>query len=211
MAEKTKIDFKTEYKNLYKPTNKIWEQITVPTLSFLTLSGKGDPNTSKIYAESVQTLYAVSYAIKFLSKNTLGKDYVVGPLEGLWWADDPDDFKIGNKDRWQWTMMILKPDWIDQNTVEEMCSATSTKKQLPLAKHIKVLTCAEGLCAQMLHVGPYSEEKPKLAYLHDVYMKENNLDFNGKHHEIYLSDPRKTEANKLKTVLRQPLKLKTDK
>lgn len=203
MSEKT--DFKKLYKNLYTPKNTSWELVEVVPQQFICVSGIGDPNTSSEYAESVQALYAVAYGLKFFSKNRLNKDYVVGPLEGLWYADDPKVFTDGQKDLWQWTMMILSPGWIDDKTVGQVKEQIFEKKKLEKILQIQTLQLNEGLSAQMLHVGSYDTEKAVLNELYTTFLPKNNLQMAGKHHEVYLSDPRKTAESKLKTVLRQPV------
>ena len=159
---------------------------------------------SPVYANAVQWLYGVSYALKFASK-AMGRDYGVLPLEGLWWADDLDDFVAANKARWKWTMMIAQPDWI----TPEMFSAAldKTKAKLGAAPAtLRLERLAEGLSVQIMHLGPYSAEGPTIARLHREYLPAHGLTENGHHHEIYLSDPRRVAPEKLKTVIRQPVR-----
>ena len=143
--------------------------------------------------------------MKFASKRELGKDYVVPPLEGLWWADDPADFVARRKDRWRWTMMIMVPDFVGPDLYEAALAKTRTKLGEP-PDTLRLESLTEGLSLQTLHIGSYDDEGPILAHLHDELMPAEKLDFNGRHHEIYLSDPRKTPPGKLKTILRQPVK-----
>jgi hypothetical protein len=201
-----KVNFKKELSQLYSPKNTDWELVEVRAMNFLMIDGKGDPNTAKDYSDAVEALYSAAYAIKIRSRRTLGRDYVVPPLEGLWSADDPAAFTNADKDRYQWTMMIMQPDWLTQTRVSRAIDAIPARKQLPALSRVRFEPYNEGLSLQLLHVGPYDAEAPKLKYLHAEYMPTHNLAFNGRHHEIYLSDPRKTADAKLKTILRQPIR-----
>jgi hypothetical protein len=201
-----KFDFKKELAELYNPKNRDWELIEVPAMNFLMVDGKGDPNTAKDYSDAVEALYSVAYAIKFISKKELEKDYGVAPLEGLWSSSDPSIFDNAQKDQYQWTMMIMQPAWITKAVAAEAVAATTAKKQLPALSKLRFERYDEGRSLQLLHVGSYDDEAPKLKYLNTEYMPEQNLTFNGRHHEIYLSDPRKTATAKLKTILRQPVR-----
>jgi hypothetical protein len=203
-----KYDVKRELKQFYAPKNTDWALVDVPPQRFLAVDGKGDPNTSASYTEAVEALYSVAYTAKFASKRTLGRDFVVGPLEGLWWADRPEVFVTRDKSAWQWRMLISLPEWITDDLVEEARRAASAKKgaaALPALPLLRVETLHEGTSAQLLHVGPYDDEGPALARLHDEYLAANGLRMTGHHHEVYLSDPRRARPEKLKTVLRQPV------
>lgn len=201
-----KIDFKKELKHLYAPSSKEFQIVDVPDLNFLKIDGHGDPNQAAEYADALEALYAVSYRIKFLSKAG-GRDYVVPPLEGLWWAEDMDSFTSArDKSQWDWTMMIMIPDWITSAVIEQALNDVSQKKPLPALVKLRWEVYQEGLSVQILHLGSYDEEGPVLKKLHEVWMPENGYRFNGHHHEIYLSDPRRVEPGKLKTVLRQPIR-----
>jgi len=182
-----------------------WEYVDVPTMNFLMIDGQGDPNTAQAYVEAVEALYAVSYTLKFISKRELGKDYVVAPLEGLWNADDPSIFRKKEKSAYKWTMMIMQPDWLKQDIISEAIVSAVKKKELPALSKLRFGAYSEGKSLQSLHVGSYDDEAPKLLYLHDTFMPEHKLNFNGMHHEIYLGDPRKVAPEKLKTILRQPV------
>jgi DNA-binding PadR family transcriptional regulator len=201
----TKSDIKRDRKDLYAPRAGRFELVDVPELPFLMVDGKGDPNTAKSYQDAVTALYAVSFAVKFASKKQLGRDYVVAPLEGLWSADDPAAFGARAKHEWQWTMMITQPQWITAAMVDDVIRLTVMKKDLPAVDQLRFERYAEGLSVQVLHIGSYDDEAPVLERLHHEFMPANGLAFNGRHHEIYLSDPRKTEPAKLRTVLRQPV------
>jgi hypothetical protein len=201
-----KVDFKKELAHLYGPKNKDWELIDVPTMNFLMVDGQGDPNTAKDYGDAVGALYGVAFAIKFVSRRGLGREYVVPPLEGLWSASDPAVFENAQKAAYQWTMMIMQPEWITESMVSEAVAAAAAKKELPALSEVRFERYDEGRSLQLLHVGSYDDEAPKLKYLHAEFMPLHKLTFNGRHHEIYLSDPRKTASSKLKTILRQPVK-----
>jgi hypothetical protein len=201
----TKSDIKRDRKDLYAPRAGRFQLVDVPELPFLMVDGKGDPNTSESYSDAVAALYAVSYTLKFASKQQLGRDHVVAPLEGLWSADDPDKFVARAKDDWEWTIMITQPEWITPAMVDEAIRLTATKKDLPAVDQLRFGRYAEGLAVQVLHIGSFDDEAPLLERLHHEFMPENGLTFNGRHHEIYLSDPRKTESAKLRTILRQPV------
>jgi hypothetical protein len=198
-------DVKRELKAFYAPKNTDWALVDVPAQQFIAVEGKGNPNTSASYARAVEALYAVAYALKFTSKRALGRDFVVGPLEGLWWSDDPEVFTVRAKDLWHWTMMINQPEWIGEDLIKEATDTALVKKKLPAIGTVRPLVLSEGRSAQLIHIGSYDDEGPALARLHQEFIPGNALHEAGLHHEIYLSDPRKTEAGKLKTVLRQPV------
>jgi hypothetical protein len=202
----TRYDVKRELKQFYAPTNTDWALVDVPAQRFIAVDGRGDPNTSADYTRAVQALYAVAFTIKFTSKRALGRDFVVGPLEGLWWSDRPEVFTTRAKDAWQWRMLISQPDWITDDLVDEARRAAELAKKLPTIADVRRETLHEGLSAQLLHVGPYDDEGPALARLHDEYLAANDLRMSGHHHEIYLGDPRRTEPAKLRTILRQPVR-----
>ncbi|WP_026923629.1 GyrI-like domain-containing protein [Glycomyces arizonensis] len=197
-------DLKRELKALYAPRNTGWELVDVPEQRFIAVDGRGDPNTSEAYARAVEALYAVAYTLKFAAKRD-GADFVVAPLEGLWWSDSPEDFVTRDKGSWQWTMMICQPAHVSAEAIEDAKTAALAKRGLPAVERVRHRALHEGRCAQVLHVGSYDDEGPILAELHERYMPDNGFRFNGHHHEIYLSDPRKTEAARLRTVLRQPV------
>lgn len=200
-----KIDFKKAFRTLWQPPAGRFVLVEVPRMQFLMIDGEGDPNTAPAYARAVEWLYSVSYPLKFMSKKELGRDYTVPPLEGLWWAKDLSVFIDRNKDAWSWTMMIMQPDWI----TSAMVSAAVDKAGAKLGAapgSLRLEPFEEGLSVQTMHVGSYDEEGPVIRRLHEEFIPRNGLVENGHHHEIYLSDPRKTEPAKLKTVLRQPVR-----
>jgi len=203
----TKIDFKKELKHLYQPASKKFEVVDVPSMNFLMIDGQGDPNTAQEYQDALEALYGVAYKLKFISKKALVKDYVVPPLEGLWWAEDMEQFTTGgDKNAWQWTMMIMQPEWVTQEMfVNALDQVKKTKNPTALSK-LRLERYHEGLAVQIMHIGSYDNEGPTLGRMHHEFIPGHGYEMNGKHHEIYLSDPRKVAPEKLKTVLRQPVK-----
>ena len=204
----TKVDFKKTMKALYDAPRGRFVQIDVPKLRYVMVDGRGNPNSAPSYKTSIEWLFSTSYAMKFSAKREVDRDYVVPPLEALWWADDPADFVARRKDAWQWTMMIMAPDFVGQDIYEAAVTKTHDKLGVP-PETLRLEPLTEGACLQTLHIGSYDDEGPILAQLHDELMPTQKLTFNGKHHEIYLSDPRRTPAAKLKTILRQPVRLKS--
>lgn len=202
-----KIDFKKTLKSLYGPKKtQGFHMVDVPAMRYLMVDGHGDPNTAQTYKDALETLYAVAYALKFASKKRLEKDYVIPPLEGLWWSADMDAFLRRDKSSWDWTMMIMVPDWIGPGLIDATIAALHEKKPTAALGLLRVEQFEEGRSVQILHVGPYDAEGPVLERLHKVFIPEHGLTMTGKHHEIYLSDPRKTASEKLRTILRQPVK-----
>jgi hypothetical protein len=179
------------------------ELVEVPALRFLCVDGHGDPNTSRAYAEAVQALYSVSYAAKFAVKKAGGESFKVSPLEGLWWAADLSTFVTGDKSAWDWTMMIRQPDSVTAELVGRLAAEVAARKGLPAAELLRLDTFEEGPAAQVLYVGPYADEGPTIAGLHE-FIRDQGLTLAGKHHEIYLGDPRRAAPSKLRTIIRQP-------
>ena len=201
-----KFDIKKNLKTLYGPPVGDFSVVEVPPLNYFMIDGAGDPNTASEYREAVEALYAASYTLKFMSKAALKRDYVVPPLEGLWWSDDMADFVARRKDRWRWTMMIAVPDFVEAAMADEAIVKAREKKQLPALPRLRFEQLEEGQAVQTLHIGAYDDEGPILQRLHQEYLPAHRLAPSGHHHEIYLSDPRKTAAEKLKTILRQPVR-----
>jgi hypothetical protein len=200
-----KYDVKKAYPALYSPKATVFSDVVVPPLQYLAVDGEGDPNTAPAYAAAIEALYSTSYTLKFQSK-AHGRDYVVGPLEALWTAADPSVFVSRDKSSWRWTALINQPEWITADDVDAALETVSSKKPNPALSLTRLMTLDEGRSIQILHVGPYDDEAPTLARLHDEYLPQNGLTFNGLHHEVYLSDARRTAPEKLKTVLRQPVR-----
>ncbi|MCC9177239.1 GyrI-like domain-containing protein [Arthrobacter sp. zg-Y750] len=201
-----KFDFRKSYPELYSPGRRDFTLVQVPHLQYLAVDGHGNPNISPEYAQALECLYPVAYAVKFRSKNELEQDFTVPPLEALWRAADMSAFTAGDKDSWDWTALIAQPEWITAGMVEQAVAAVAAKKDPPGIDRVRLLPLDEGLSAQILFVGPYDDEAPVLARLHDAWMPEHDLAFNGDHHEVYLNDPRRTAPAKLRTVLRQPVR-----
>ncbi|MBX2836267.1 MAG: GyrI-like domain-containing protein [Gammaproteobacteria bacterium] len=199
-----KIDFKKELKHLYTASSKTFQVIDVPVMQFLMIDGHGDPNTAKEYKDALETIYPVAYKLKFLSKSR-DRDYVVPPLEGLWWADDMAAFTSRAKDEWDWTIMLMVPDWISSKDFTSSVAKLKAEKNLPAIEKLRFEKYKEGLSVQKLHIGSYDDEAESLAFLHEQWLPENGYKETGKHHEIYISDPRRTVPEKLKTILRQPV------
>ncbi len=202
----SKVDFKKEYKELYAPPKK-FVVVDVPDMQFLMVDGHGDPNTAQEYQDALEALYAVAYKLKFISKKTLGRDYVVPPLEGLWWAEDMDAFTIErDKSQWDWTMMIMTPEWVSAELFADAVEQVHKGKNPVSLDKVRLESYHEGLSIQIMHIGSYDDEAPTLERLHHEFLPENGYTENGRHHEIYLSDPRRVAPEKLKTVLRQPVR-----
>lgn len=200
-----KIDFKKELKHLYNPSAKKIEIVDVPRMNFLMIDGSGDPNTAQEYKDSIEALFAVSYAFKFMVRKEREVDYGVLPLEGLWWIDDMTKFSMESKDLWKWTSMIMQPEYVTEDLVSKAIEQVEKKKNPPALPKIRFESFHEGLSAQTMHIGPYSAEAPTIKKLHD-FIKETGHELRGKHHEIYLSDPRKSAPEKMKTIIRQPMR-----
>jgi hypothetical protein len=199
-----KVDLKTEIA-AYRARPGTFDVVEVPPLHYLAIDGAGDPNTSAAYRDAVSTIFAVAYRLKFASKRERDRDYVVMPLEAQWWSDDMAVFTAArDKSRWSWTALNLVPDWITAQEVERAV-ADAEAAAVPARDRLRLQTLAEGRCVQTLHVGPYDDEGPVLAELHEKFIPAQGLRMTGRHHEIYLSDVRRTDPAKLKTILRQPV------
>ena len=198
-----KIDFKKEYKAFYTAPDEP-ELVTVPPFNFLTIDGQGDPNTAVAYQESVSALYKLAYAIRFQMRDEMNLDFGVMPLEGLWWVADLGDFSYDDKSNWFWTMMIMQPDGVTAGIVEQMRSKVVAKHHPPRLECVHLQKLEEGLSAQVMHHGPYADEKPTVDRLH-AFIDQQGLIPHLKHHEIYLKDPNRTAPEKLLTILRHPV------
>jgi hypothetical protein len=200
-----KRDLKRELSSLYKPSARDFAIVDVPAMNFLKIDGMGDPNTSQEYRDALESLYAMAYSIKFAVKKSQGLDFSVMPLEGLWWADDMSAFLHNERSSWRWTMMIMQPDFVSQELYEEILPQVIKKKGSPSLEKVRLESFCEGLSLQIMYFGPYAGEAPTIARMHQ-YIAEHGYQTNGYHHEIYLGDPRRTAPERLKTVLRQPVK-----
>lgn len=200
-----KIDFKKSL-DAYQAKRDRFRVVDVPETQYLMIDGHGDPNISPAYADALRALYPVAYKLKFASKRDLGRDYVVMPLEGLWWAEDLDSFAASrDKSCWDWTMMIMVPGWTAQQMFDAAIEQAGARDRPARLSDLRLETLSEGRCVQTLHVGSFDDEAEVLARMHDEFIPDNGLRMTGKHHEIYLSDPRKVAPEKLRTILRQPV------
>ena len=202
----TKVDLKKTL-DAYQAKRGEFRVVEVPEMRYLMVDGQGDPNTSPAYTAALEALYPVAYTLKFASARELGRDYVVPPLEGLWWADDMTSFTSArDKSRWHWTIMLMVPEWVPDDLVAAAMAKVAAKKDPPARLHdVRLETLTEGLCVQTLHVGSFDDEAPVLARMHDEFIPGAGLRLSGKHHEIYFSDFRRTAPEKLRTLLRQPV------
>jgi len=201
-----KFDFKREFRDVYSPSAKDFSLIEVPSFRYLAVDGQGDPASAQAFSDAVSAIYPLAYSLKMTGKKQDGRDFVVGPLSAMWRSDDKAAFVAGKRDEWKWTVMVPLPGWITAEQIAGAREAVAKKKNPAALGLVRVLDVNEGLCTQILYRGPYVDEAPVLARLHDEFMPANGLDFNGDHHEIYLSDPARTAPEKLKTILRQPVR-----
>jgi len=199
-----KIDYRKE--KLYSPPSEGCTIVDVPGMNFLMVDGRGNPNTSQQYKDALEALYSLSYTIKFMiKKGEKAVDYGMPPLEGLWWTDDASRFSMENKDGWNWTSMVMQPEFVTEECVGKAIEQVKLKKgDQPGLSKLRFESYNEGLSAQIMHIGPYCAEGPTVEKLH-LFIKGQGYNFNGKHHEIYLSDPRKAAPEKMKTIIRQPI------
>ncbi len=201
----TKTDFKKELDS-YKATVHEFRVVDIPAMQYLMIDGHGDPNTSKEFAAAIRALYPIAYKLKFASKQELGKDYVVMPLEGLWWAKDMSTFTTArDKSQWDFTLMIMQPDWITEDMFKAALQKVMEKDPPKNLEQVRFETLSEGTCVQTLHIGSFDDEAGILDKMHHEFIPAQNLKMTGKHHEIYLSDFRRVSPEKLRTILRQPV------
>jgi hypothetical protein len=205
----TRVDLRRELSGLYSAAREP-AFVDVPELSFLMIDGHGDPNTAPAYAGAVRALYSVAYTIRFaLKKGPDAVDAPVMPLEGLWWTPDMATFTTDDKAQWNWTLMIVVPGQVTAAVVDDARSAAARKHPLAPLAEVRLERFAEGRCAQILHVGPYRAEGPTVAALH-AFIAEHGGTLTGRHHEIYLGDPRRAAPEKLRTIVRQPIERAAD-
>lgn len=200
-----KIDLRKQYHDLYTPSKKEFTLIEVHPLQYIMIDGSGDPAVAQRYQDSIQTLYSLSYTLKFMFKKNREIDYTVMGLEGLWWMPDMNEFSLANRSRWLWTSMILQPDFITAADFEEARRQVLARGKAPLAAEARLESYTEGLSCQIMYFGAYADEAPTIAAMHQ-FIKENGYALTSKHHEIYLSDARRVAPEKNKTILRQPVK-----
>jgi len=199
-----KIDLKKELKDLYSPPAKEITVVDVPAMNFLLVKGEGAP-TSLEYREAIEALFSIAYTLKFMVKKGKGIDYAVMPLEGLWWMDDMTNFSIDRKDEWKWTAMIMQPKYVTADDFKAAVEQAKKKKNPAALPKVTFESFKEGPAAQIMYIGPFSAEGPTIAKMHEHIQKSGHT-LNGKHHEIYLNNPATTASEKLKTILRQPMK-----
>lgn len=197
------LDLKKTFKHRYAPSAQASAVVDVPPMTFLMFDGAGDPNTAPDYVVAIEALYTLAYTLKFALKRE-GIDYAVMPLEGLWWAEDMSQFRMDERTNWRWTMMIAQPDAVTEAHFTAACTAATKKLAPARIARVRREVYHEGLSAQVLHIGPYAAEPPTIDALHAFIAAQGYLR-TGKHHEIYLKDPRKTAPEKLQTVIRQPI------
>lgn len=201
-----KIDLRKALKHLYQPRASEVVEVDVPPMNFVMIDGQGDPNTSKDYADAVEALFSLSYTLKFMiKKGALAVDYAVMPLEGLWWADDMSTFTTADKSNWKWTVMIMQPEFVTPALVHDALAELRRKKDLDSLSRLRFESFDEGRCAQTLHVGPFSAEGPTIERVH-AFIAAAGCKLAGRHHEIYLTDIRRAEPSRWKTVVRQPMR-----
>jgi hypothetical protein len=200
-----KLDFKKSLGFLYKASAIKPDIVTVPKLNYLMVDGHGDPNNSKLFQDAIEVLFSMAYTIKFMIKKGLQQiDFGVMPLEALWWMDDMKEFSMENNSKWKWTIMIMQPDFVTNAIFEQAKELVAKKKNPVLLKDVRLESMEEGLCAQILYIGPYDKETSTIIKLHE-FIKENGYNLHGKHREIYMNDMRRTAPEKLKTIIRQPM------
>lgn len=199
-----KLDLKKELRNLYDaPKDPVL--VTVPPMNYLMVDGEGDPRNSIAYQQAIEALYGLSFTIKFMLKKEAGIDYSVLPLEGLWWSDDMDSFILDARDKWLWAAMVMQPEMVTPEHVAWATAELTRKKDPPALPQVRFERFDEGPSAQIMHFGPYAEERPTIERLH-AFIEEQGFELTGKHHEIYLGDPRKAQPEKLRTIIRQPVR-----
>ncbi len=201
-----KHDYKKELKAYYNPSSKEISEVLMPTMNYLMIDGKGSPGQCQEWTDAIQTLYPIAYTIKFSIKKSTGFDFGVMPLEGLWWADDMNDFTNGIRENWLWTLLIMQPKIVTRDIFEKARAEVKAKKKMESVGKVRFEALREGNCVQVMHIGPFSEEGPTILKLHQL-IADKRGSLNGKthkHHEIYLNDVRKVSPAKMKTILRQP-------
>lgn len=198
-------DPKDLIKQYYSPSVKQPQIITIPPLNFLIIDGHGDPNNDPSYPLAISALYTLSYTLKFDLKKAGTPEFKVFPLQGLWWAENMDAFVTGEKSAWDWTMMIAQPDWVTPDHIVQARVKAAAKVDKATLEKVHFEPYNEGLVVQMMHIGPYSAEGPNIARIH-AYAKEQGYELSGKHHEIYMGNPQRSAPEKLKTIIRQPIR-----
>ncbi len=208
-TKNTKIDFKKKYPKLYKPSAKEPMIVEVDEQNFFMIDGIGNPNENIKYQEALEALYGAAFTLKMkvVKKQNPKNDYVVPPLEGLWYMDKMEEWSMDEKDKWEWTMMIMIPDFVKKDQIKKALEILKETKNPVAFSKLYHKKYKDGLVAQIMHIGPYNDEPPTVEKLHK-YIEDQGYILDGLHHEIYLSDPRKAKPEKMKTVIRQPIKKK---
>ena len=200
------MDLWKEHRDIFSPSAKEPQIVKVPPINYLLIDGEGDPNTSASFREAIGALYGMAYTLKFMLKKERGQDFRVMPLSGLFHSDDPAIFLQGRKNEWRWTLVIALPPIVKAADFAKARKMASVKKTAsPALPLVRRGTLKEGLCAQILHRGPYAAERPTIEMLH-AFIREKGLFFAGSHHEIYLTDPNRSAPAKMKTIIRQPVR-----
>ena len=197
------LDDRRRLEELYLPSADEFVLVDVPDLQFVMIDGEGDPG-GEAFAQAMRWLFAVIYPIKRIARQRMGRRFVEPPLEGLWWADDMNDFIAGNRDKFKWRLMIVTADWVDAELLDQAVTKASERLGEPPSS-LRLERFSEGTSVQIMHIGPESAAVPTMARLHNEFLPEHDLVANGCHHEIYLTDPNRTAPERLKTVLRQPV------
>jgi hypothetical protein len=200
-----KLDLRKRHEDLYDATPDATLLVMVPPLDYIMVDGEGDPNTAVAFPLAVESLFALAYGLKFAMRaGSPPVDYQVMPLEGLWWSDDPSGFSTERRDQWKWTLMILVPDLVTQDLFLQTVAEVEKKKPLTMLRRVRLQRLDEGRSAQVLHVGPYTAEGESIAKIL-AFASDHEYRMHGKHHEIYLNDPKRTPPAKLRTILRHPV------
>jgi hypothetical protein len=199
-----KVDLKKEFKNLYNPSAKEVSVVDVPAMNFLVVDGEGAPSSPQ-YSAAVEALFSVAYSLKFMVKKGKEIDYPVMPLEGLWWVEDMTKFSADRKDEWKWTAMIMQPKYVTSDEFNLAVEQVKKKKNPAALPKVRFERFKEGPAAQIMYVGPFSAEEPTIVKIH-AHIQNGGHELSGKHHELYLNNPATTAPEKLKTIIRQPMK-----
>jgi hypothetical protein len=203
VARLEEVDFKKEFGKYYFPKTGEISVVDIPAMNFAMVDGRGDPNTVPAYRDAIEALYGVSYTAKFTLKFERVADYRVGPLESLWWSSKARAFSLGSREGWKWTAMIMQPDVVSTRAFRDAVARVREKRNPAALSKVRLERFREGRSAQTMYFGPYAKEAPTIERLH-AFIRARKGRLRGKHHEIYLSDPRRTAPERLKTVIRQP-------
>ena len=199
-----KIDIKKQHKHLFAPKREP-HLVEVPKFRYRMIDGEGSPQGTA-FQDAIGALYSTAYATKFRLKAAGRADFVVPPLEALWWADDESAFEENRRDKWQWTLMLIQPDHVSEEDSADALEVLDKKGKITAAhRSMRTEQLEEGRVVQCLYIGPYDSMGGAISTMH-AFAESNGLELAGKHHDVYLSDPRRTGPEKLKTVLRRPVR-----